>query len=300
MNRLTNILIGLLIFSGTSVFGQLGQAIITYQPIYEEDNNYFPHDYFLKLDMDGLLDTAASIKTNDNNLIITNTFNDGFTGHEVQFTISPKLEIINAIYGEWTDVIDGSESKFSVDKAILSFSNNPFEEKLITAHYTLKIRQDYYAGKLLSKEGVNDTTTFRIFNGKFKLYSENEKLKGREWILEQNEIKMGIKDSLGIYEMPDNFAEFKFGDDSLKAILNEYEVDRAKTEVTKKSFITLQLIIDENGKVDSKTIKIWEPMRSLEIIDLVKQDSSIMTNWFPATYKGRPVKSEVNLPIRIK
>jgi len=86
----------------------------------------------------------------------------------------------------------------------------------------------------------------------------------------------------------------------LKAVLKEYEVDRAKTEVPKKSFITLQLIIDENGKVDSKTIKIWEPMRSLEVIDLVKQDSSLMTNWFPATYKGRPVKSEVNLPIRIK
>jgi len=300
MNRLTNILIGLLIFTGTSVFGQLGQAIITYQPIYEQNNSYFPHDYLLKLDMDGLLDTAASIKINANNLIITNTFNDGFTGHQVQFTISPELEIISAIYDEWTDVIDGSESKFLVDKAILSFSDNPFEEKLITAHYTLQIRENYYAGKLLSKEGVNDTTTFRIFNGKFKFYSENEKLKGRDWILDQNEIKMGIKDSLGIYEMPDNYAEFKFGDDSLKAVLKEYEIDRAKTKVPKKSFITLQLIIDENGQVDLNTIKIWEPMKSLELIELVKKDSALMNNWYPAAYKGKPVKSEFNLPIRIK
>jgi hypothetical protein len=300
MNIRTNILFGILILTGTSVFGQLGKAIITYQPIYEEVNNYFPHDHFVTLDMDNLLDTAASITTKDNKLFITNTFNDGYTGHEVQFIISPSLEILKAEYNEWGDVIDGSESKFSVDKAILSFSDNPFEEKLITAHYTLQIREDYFAGKLLSKEGVKDTTSFRIFNGKFKFYSQNEKLKGREWILDQNEIKIGIKDSLGIYEMPDNFAEFKFGDDSLRVILKEFEIDRAKTEVPKKSFITLQLIIDANGKVDLNTIKIWEPMKSLESIELVKQNSDLMTNWFPATYKGRPVKSEVNLSIRIK
>ena len=300
MNSLTNTLIGLLIFSGTPAFGQLGQAIITYQPIYEEDNNFFPHDYFIEVDMDGLLDTAASMKIKDNKLFITNIFNDGFTGHEVQFTISADLKIINAEYNEWDDVFDGSESNFSVDKVILSFSDNPFEEKLITAHYTLQIQEDYHAGNLLNKKGVKDTTAYRMFHGKFKFYSENEKQKGRKWILDQNEIKIGIKDSLGIYEMPDNFAEFKFGNDSLETILKEYEIDRAKTEVPKKSFITLQLMIDKNGNVDLNRIKIREPMKSLEIIDLVKQDSTLMTNWLPATYEGRPVKSKVNLPIRIK
>lgn len=300
MNRLTSIFFGFLIFAGPSVFAQLGQAIINDQPIYEEGNTYFPHDYFVELDIGGLLDTALSIEIKNKTLFIKNTFNDGFTGHEVRFTLSHDLEITTVEFDEWSDVIDGSESKFIVDKAILSLSDNPFEEALITAHYTLQIKEEYQPGKLLSKEGVKDRTTDRIFNGKFKIYSENEKLKGRDWIVDQNEIRMGIKDSLGVYQLPDGFAEFKFGEDSLKAILRVYEINSAKTKVPKKSFVTLQLIIDENGKVDLNTIKILEPMKSLEIIELVRQNTDLMTNWFPASYKGRPVKSAVNLPIRVK
>lgn len=300
MNRLTNILLGILIFSCLSVLGQLGQAVITQQPIYEKDNGYIPHDYFVKMAMDGLLDTAVSIEIKYDTLFLNNKFNDGFSGHEVQFKISRDFEITEVGYDEWIDVIDGSETEFIVEKTILSFSDNPFEKEVISGHYTLQIKEIYHAGKLLSKEGVNDTTTYRIFNGKFKLYLEKEKLNGREWLIDQNEIRMGIKDSLGIYRYPDNYAEFKFGDDSLKAILEEYKIDRAKTELRKKSFITLHLIIDENGNVDQNAISIREPMKSLDIIEIVKQNADVMTSWFPAIYKGRPVKSEVNLPITIK
>ncbi|MFT6970009.1 MAG: hypothetical protein ACJAXX_000573 [Roseivirga sp.] len=300
MNSLPNILIGLLIFSGQSLFGQMGRAALTYQYVYELDNTYFPHDYFVASDMAELLDTAVSILGDEQTLKITNTFNDGFTGHEVKFLLSSDLGIIEAEYQEWTDMIDGSELDYTEEKVVLSMSENPFKSELITAHYTLQIREDYFAGKQLRKKGAKDTTAYRIFNGKFKLYSEKEKEKGRDWIIDKNEIMMGVKDSSGVYLMPGDFAEFKFGTDALKALLKEFEIDRTESTEQLKSFVTLEIFIDENGHVDKESMAIWEPMRSLEILKRLKMNKALMTEWYPATYKGRPVKSELNLPLKFK
>lgn len=300
MNSLTKILFGLLLLSFQSLFGQFGSAVLTGQFIYEADNTYFPHDYFVTQDMAELLDTAVSILGDEQTLKITNTFNDGFTGHEVEFVLSSDLEIIRVDYQEWTDMIDGSMTEYTVEKAVLSMNESPFKSELITGHYTLQIKEHYFAGEQLRQEGATDTTTYRIFNGKFKVYSEKEKEKGREWIVDQNEIKMGIKDSLGIYERPDNFAEFKFGSDSLKALLKEFEIDRTESTEKVKGFITIQMLLDENGRVDKDNMTIREPMKSLKILHRLKTNKALMTEWYPATYKGRPVKSELNLPLKIK
>ncbi len=300
MNSLTHIIIGLLIFSGQSLFGQMGRAAITYQYVYELDNTYFPHDYFVASDMAELLDTAVSILGDEKILKITNTFNDGFTGHAVEFVLSSDLEIVRVDYQEWTDLIDGSKTDYTVEKAVLSMNESPFKSKLITGHYTLQIREDYFAGEQPRKEGDRDTTTYLIFNGKFKVYSNKEKEKGREWIINQNEITMGVKDSSGVYLMPDDFAEFKFGSDSLKALLKEFEIDRSESTEQLKSVVTLQILIDENGRVEKESMAIWEPMRSLEILSRLKKNKALMTEWYPATYKGRPVKSELNLPLKFK
>jgi len=278
----------------------MGRAVVTHQYIYELDNSYFPHDYFVASDMAELLDTAVSILGDEQTLKITNTFNDGFTGHEVEFVLSSDLEIIRVDYREWTDMIDGSKTDYTVDKVVLSMNENPFKSELIAGHYTLQIREDYFSGEQLRKEGVTDTTTYRIFNGKFKVYSEKEKEKGREWIVDQNEIKMEIKDSHGIYKMPDNFAEFKFGSDSLKALLKEFEIDRTESTEKVKGFITIQMLLDENGRVDKESMTIREPMKSLKILHRLKTNKALMTEWYPATYKGRPVKSELNLPLKFK
>lgn len=209
MKKITTILFGLLLLSEPS-FGQFGQAIITDQPPYEVENQYFPHDYFVKVGMEGLLDSAVSINRCDSKVIIKNTFNDGYEGHEVRFSISSDLEIKHVQYREWTDVSDGSKINYTVEKVILSMSANPFESVLLSGHYTLQIREEYVVGELLRREGFKDTTAWRVFNGKFRVYSEQERERGRDWLIEQNEIKMGIKDSFGIYQMPDEYAAFKF------------------------------------------------------------------------------------------
>lgn len=300
MRITTLILFGLLNFSCHSQSGQYGKAIITYQPNYEEENEYFHHDHFVTVDMQGLLDTAVSIKIADNQVIITNTFNSGYTGHKIQFIISSDLEIKDVTYVDWSDYIDGSEKKYKVEKAILSMNVNPFDFKLVTGHYTLQIREDYFAGQLLKEIGKKDTTTYMIFNGKFKIYSDQEIKKGRKWVIDQNEIKYGIKDSLGIYQSPDEFAQYKYGDDSLKSMLKQFEVLRSETNVSKRVFVTLLMQVDERGIVNPETMTILETMKSTHLIDRLKQNINFMTNWYPATYKGRPVKSEMNIPIPIK
>ena len=103
--------------------------------------------------MEGLLDTAVSINRSDSKVIIKNTFNDGYEGHEVRFSISSDLEIRNVQYQEWTDVSDGSKINYTVEKVILSMSVNPFESLVITGYYTLQIREDYVTGELLGEEG---------------------------------------------------------------------------------------------------------------------------------------------------
>lgn len=300
MRITTLILFGLLNFSCHSQTGQYGKAIITYQPSYEEENEYFHHDHFVTVDMQGLLDTAVSINVADKQVIIKNTFNDGYTGHEIQFIISSDLEIKDVTYTDWSDYIDGAEKKYKVEKAILSMNVNPFDNKLVTGHYTLQIREDYFAGQLLKEMGRKDTTTFMIFNGKFKIYSEEEIKKGRKWVIDQNEIKYGIKDSLGIYELPDEFTQYKYGEDSLKSMLKQFEVLRSETNVNKGSTLTLYMHVDEKGVVIPESMTMSESMKSTNLIDRLKQNINFMTNWYPATYKGRPLKSDVYLPIRIK
>ena len=300
MNNLTNILIGFLILSSYSLFGQLGRAVISYQPIYEEENNFFPHDHFLTVDMDGLLDTAVFIQKIEQGMEIKNIYNDGFTGHSIEFQITPSLEIENVNYREWTDVIDGSEIKFHVEKAILSMNENPFDHNLIVGHYSLQIRRDYFAGELLTPEGVGDTTSYEVFHGKFKIYSDLEKKKGRDWIIDQHEIRMGIKDTLGIYEFPDEIAEYKFGLDSLKVLLQQFEIDRSETKEKRKAFITLKMVIDEYGQVDPATMTILEPMKSTDLIESLRMNQDLKTNWKPATHNGKPVKSKENVAIRIR
>ena len=293
MKTITYIIIGFLLFACTSKECESGKLILVeYQPVYEEDNTYFPHDYFVEV---GTYGTALSIEKDNNYLKITNVFNGGLSGHRIEFTISKNLNIKKVKYDRWLDVIDGSETKYVVEKAILSINTNPFESSQIVGYYTLQIRKEFSAGKILKKEGVNDTVTFDIFNGKFKVYSELEKEKGRDWVISQNEILMGIKDSLDVYYTPDKYAKF-IGDIS---ILKQFEIERSKTKLEKLKHVLLEMIIDEEGKVIPESMTV-EDMKSDELIRNLQKCESLLSNWQPAIYKDKPVKSKVNLPIPIK
>ena len=293
-------MIGVVLFACTSKKENFGKLIIVeYQQIYEDNDIYFPHDFFVEIDMQEWLDTALFVDKKDNYLVITNHFNDGFSGHKITFTVSKNLEIANVEYDSWTDSFNGGESKYSVEKVIFSVDTNPFECSQITGFYTLQIREDiFYADKI--KYGANDTVNFYIFNGKFKVYSEQEKANGRDWIISQNEILLGIKDSLDVYYSPDKFAEFTLGDDALNQILKQFEIERSETKLKKKKFVSLDMVIDEKGNVIPESMTIIEDMKSDELIRALKNCKLLLFNWQPAIFKDKPVKSKINLPIIIK
>jgi hypothetical protein len=274
-------------------YGKL--VVLEHYFVYEIDDSYYPHDYFVEVDLQEWLDTSLFVEKRNNHLKIINKSLVG----RVEFTISKNLDILNVEYDGW-NYINGYETQYTVEKVILSMNVNPFESDQITGHYTLQIRETFLAEKQLKEEGVNDIVTFSTFNGKFKVYSEQEKEKGRDWIISQNELLQGIKDSLDVYDFPHERARFSFGNDSLSNLLNQFEVKRSETTEEKRSDVFFEMIIDENGKVIPESIIVKSMKSSDELIRRLRSCKSLMFNWQSAIYENKPVKSKINLPIRIK
>ena len=79
------------------------------------------------------------------------------------------------------------------------------------------------------------------------------------------------------------------------------EEKRSETNVESKRDKMVCMAIDENGKVVPESMTTFEDMKSDEqLILYVKKCEPLLNNWQPGIYKGKPVKSRVNLPIKIK
>jgi len=278
--------------------GQYGKAIISPLPYYETNDNYFPHDYFIREDLEGFLDTAVFIKSNSGLIQILNKYNDGFSGHEIRLKINSNLEIKEASYDHWSDVIiPDTKSEYLVEKVILSFENNPFNNKYPEARYVLQIRQDIYDTRTDARKGPS---AYEIFKGKFKVYTDKERQMGRDQVIHHTEIKYGIKDSAGIYHFTDLPAEFEYGADSLKNTLAHIKIDRKEACGIKRSYVVVRMVIDEFGKADPNSIEFRDEVVIEGLLYNIRHHHSLLSNWRPAYYNGRPVKSEINLPVQIK
>lgn len=276
---------------------QLGKAIIDYQPTYENENEFFPHDFFVE--EKGILEESVRLDINSETATITNIYNDGYIGHKIEIKLNSNLEIIETKYEEWTDVYDGSESIYNIENIILSLNNSPFEKANCIGHYTLKIKESFRAGKILNAEGISDTINYRIFRGKFKLYDEIEKQNGRDWVLDQNLIHQGVKNKDDIFYLPDEFAFYSFGNEQLKIELDKHSVKRSQTLIKGKKYLSLQMIVKENGEIDETKIQIDGITNSDFHIKNIVKDKSIMKNWTAAKYRNEYVKSFIQLPIII-
>jgi len=278
---------------------QFGKIVVSPQNIYEDINSYHPHDYFLEEKLTEFTDYVLKYSKEDGIHHIENIFWDGYMGHEVKISFNSELDIIQVEYDEIHTFEDGSETSYKVENIIFSANQSPTDSENLVGHYTLIIKSIYEAGEIQSNEGGRDTIEYYIFNGKFKFYSENEKLKGKEWVLDQNEIKQGIKDSLGFYLSPDEFAKFKGGDDELRKLLRNYAIQRNETNHLRKGIAVVSMIINDDGSVDPNSLVIHDEMWPKRILSELKADTDLMNNWIPAKYKCKNVKSEVNLPIRV-
>jgi hypothetical protein len=152
-----------------------GSVIINPELNYEVNDSFEKHDNFQNIRYgDFLLEPTVSIEVFDDYLIIGNCLNDGLTGYQIKFKISKELKILDAVYDEWTDVIDGSKTINTVEEITLSLNTNPFANKYFEGRYEILIKQDFKAGEYLALDEIKDTITIKEFNGKFKIYNENE------------------------------------------------------------------------------------------------------------------------------
>jgi len=179
MKILKQILFIVLQLTSHFVSGQFGKAIITEQPQYESYNIYEPHDNFMLVETPGYyLDNPLTLKFEKDGLTIENKISDGFTGHSIYMHLSHELEITDVKYYEWTDFYDGSYSEYTVEKIMFSLDKNPFIEKYVVGHYTLKICENFYDGFLTEKNWIpnpkGNKTSYKSFHGKFKIYTEEE------------------------------------------------------------------------------------------------------------------------------
>lgn len=288
----------ILTISSFTAYGQYGSAVITPQNVYEAYNFYIPHDYFMS---SALLDTALAFTVENSVLKITNIANDGYTGHKIEIWLQPDLKITNVTYDQWSDVLNGSKDEFTVENIILELNDNPFRTHYVTGHYSMVIKDKYYAGKLLKSEGlVNDTIFQFVFKGKFKGYTPTEIENGKDWILKQNDSKFGLIDSTGVYKIPDSIATFKLGENKLKSIIDQISFTKDDLSNIPNSFIVVALIINEFGKVDTNQMRILNLETEDKLLATIKKYNELLDNWNPAKHNGKVVKSEYIIRINLK
>jgi hypothetical protein len=172
MKSLIYFLTMILLFSCKKERTSFGKAILLDSPFYIENvydslYAYFPYDKSLKSDLN---DKPVIIERLENNEIkITNVSNNGFTGNKIQIIINSELDILDVNYEYWDDVIDGSTSKYTIEKIILTLDKNFIKENNYKGYYTIQIKSNYAAGEISSSEGVNDTIMRFLHHGKFRV-----------------------------------------------------------------------------------------------------------------------------------
>jgi len=150
----------------------LGYAIINPNlSNYETDSTSCSFD---RLHTSRLSPRPVRISRVGNLLNIENTQNDGFNGIDIEIILNPQLKIMDANYYHWGDIIDGNETSYRIKKINLELNKNPFLDSIITGRYSLLINHKIRINKELKRLGIKDTSFFSTFNGKFKIYSDDE------------------------------------------------------------------------------------------------------------------------------
>ncbi len=268
--------------------------LVEIQPIYELDDSYWAHDYVSATNLE-LRDEVVSIEVSDTLLILTNERSDPWTGHEVIFEISPDLEIEFVSYHHWTDnLVMGAHSEFTVESAILSINQNPFETEWLEGRYTLAIREDWVLTERMKDEGFEETTSYYTFRGKFKVYGDQEKRMTHEEILVEQDYLYGDCDSAGVYYSPHKPAWYKQGLNTINSLIREglsdYEFEEGRQVVG-------TVIIDECGKVVHDTFELTEDFDNVNVLEVLSNTYEFHEGWEPAIHHGKRVKSRVELAV---
>jgi hypothetical protein len=161
-----------LIIANSCQQSRLGYATINSNlATYESDSVYFPFD---RLHSSELSPRPVRISKEGDLLIIANTYNEGLSSIDIAITLNPQLKIMDVHFDRWNDVINGSKTDYIIKKITLEIDKNPFQDSIITGRYSLEIKSTVRTNKELRKQGIKDTTFYSTFNGKFKIYRDED------------------------------------------------------------------------------------------------------------------------------
>ena len=150
----------------------LGYAIVNPSlKQYEKDSTYIPFDL---LHPSELCPNPIRITNDGDFLSIHNTINEGLSGIQITITLDPQLKIVDAQYDRWNDMINPYEEKYKIEKIIFEVDKNPFLDSIITGRYSLEIIESVSYNNELKKQGINDTSFYSTFKGKFKVYRDDD------------------------------------------------------------------------------------------------------------------------------
>jgi len=280
------ILIIILVLISKFTFGQktnatIGQNIVKYE-IKDEFNRF--DDIANETEH---YKSFAILNISNSVIEIVNRYSSGFTGHKITIKLNKKLNIDQANYEYWTDVMEIDTPKYVVDKVDLKLNQNPFEKiNRLQGQYTMQIKKISSDGNLLS------TIEFK---GKFKNFNGIEKTSpDYQWTLEQNKIFYGITNDNGVSLRPDKMPNLKSDHNILiKEIqkLNGFVPDKLNALV----------VINEKGRIEQEPFRFFGDLMSsdIETQNQVKNLLIEITEWNPACLNEKEVKSQVPITFEL-
>ncbi len=215
------------------------------------------------------------IEKKDKSIVITNKSSFKI----ISIEINEKLEIINTTYDELPYCYPTKQT-FEVEGIFLSLSQNPFKN-------IDKLRGSYILNIKYNDEYSN------TFIGKFKSYNGvSTKSEEYEWIERVFKMRNRIMDLNDVYIKPDKKAVLT----TSKTELKEQLIKIKKEHQLVNNRIACYFTIDEQGKVLSESFK-FRNLDNKVIIEKIKMFILEKTDWSPAIYENKKVKSKKRLVI---
>lgn len=219
-------------------------------------------------------------------LQITNKYSSGYTGHTIKFKLTKNLELKEATYNYWTDVIDFENFRtYKVKKADLKLSNNPFNElKGFRGNYILEI--EHYVNDTLIKS--------EKFKGKFKTFEGVDKdSEDYKWTLEQNKIWRGITNENGVYLNPDIRPK-------LRSNIKDLVLKIKELSDLKIPEFRVWLVITEDGKIEKESIRFSSAIYNEKLKSSITDILFEKMDFYPGCVNEKAVKSKVPMRIRLE
>lgn len=263
--------------------------IVDINYFYEYNDSYWPFDFFIKNETTSIPSLKIQLKS-PNSIVIENNYSDYYTGQSIKFHLDSNLNITNTEYYSYTDVlIEGVKEIESIENVILYFNQNPFHDTNgLIGQYTALIKTETIVNDTASEMKNIESIYYHRLNGKFKVYSSDEKKMTKKWCREQMEMKIGIVDLNNIVEFPETDPIFCYGIDSVKSYLKQKTDEILKNSSPDQALFAVT--INEFGLIENVSFESTQTIKK-DALEKLESKAMNLNCWSPAINHGKSVKS---------